>query len=79
MKSLFIYEDEIEAIFKDYNSDRIANSLNLNGSDPGIGLIKRALTINGGTIEVIAGKVIKIIGNTDYGDNIFRITFPKVK
>lgn len=79
MKSLYIYEDEIDLIFEDHNSGRLANNLNLNGSGLGMGLIKKALTINGGNIEVIPGTNKSRIAGIDYGNNTFRIMLPFIK
>lgn len=76
MKSLFIYADEVDAIFEDHNSGKIANTLNLNGSGLGMGLIKKALTINGGNINVLPGVSKSRISGIDYGTNTFRIMLP---
>ena len=79
MKSLYIYEDEINTIFDDHQSGKAAKDLNLNGSGLGMGLIRKALTINGGKIEVIPGREKIKKSGIDYGDNLFKITIPKDK
>jgi hypothetical protein len=75
MKSLFIFPDEMNSIFDDHISGRIAKSRSLQGDGLGMGLIMKALKLNNASIEVLPG-VSKIkLGNTDYGDNIFRLKF----
>ena len=58
---------------------KAAKDLNLNGSGLGMGLIRKALTINGGKIEVIPGREKIKKSGIDYGDNLFKITIPKDK
>lgn len=75
MRSFFIYPDEIETIFADHVSGKVAQNKKLSGNGLGMGLIKRALSINGCKICIIPGEK-KIINNTEFGDNIFRFMFP---
>lgn len=77
MKSLYIYPEEIEHVFQDHFSGRVAVQHHLNGSGLGLGLLKRALKINGGDIVILPGKEEETIKNIVYGDNIFRIFLPK--
>ncbi len=74
MKSFYISPEERNTIFEDHVSGGIVTKKNLNGSGLGMGLIKKALTMNKGNIEVIPGE--KRI-NSDYSQNIFRFILPK--
>ena len=66
---------EVETIFADHVSGKVAQNKKLSGNGLGMGLIKRALSINGCKICTIPGEK-KIINNTEFGDNIFRFMFP---
>ena len=76
MKSFYISSEEMTAIFEDHYSGSIVSKKNLNGSGLGMGLIKKALTMNKGRIEVIPGE--KRL-NSDYSQNIFVFILPKNK
>lgn len=76
MKSFYISSEEKTAIFEDHFSGSIVNKKNLNGSGLGMGIMKKALIMNGGNIEVIPGE--KCI-NSDYSQNLFRFILPKFK
>lgn len=79
MRSLYIYEEEINIIFDDHQSGKTAKDLKLNGSGLGMGLIRKALAINRGKIKVIPGMKKYKKSGKDFGDNIFRIMLPKDK
>ncbi len=75
MLSLHINEHEKSKLFDDGYSGENAIKSNTNSSGLGMGLIKKALTINNADIEVINGNE-KIKRNENlYSKNIFRLQF----
>lgn len=77
MTSLHIAADEREKIFEDTYSGQSTKIKQKNGSGLGMGLIKKALTINNAKIEVLCGEKIYKSDNQEFSDNIFRLTFMK--
>lgn len=76
MKSYYISPEESQSIFEDHISGEIVTKKNLNGSGLGMGLIKKALILNGGDIEIVPGEKKH---NSEYSQNIFRFIIPKHK
>jgi len=76
MKSFYIAPDEKSIMFEDHYSGNIVTKKNLNGSGLGMGLIKKALILNGGKIEVYPGDKRH---NSDYSQNVFKLILPKHK
>lgn len=79
MKSFYIFTEEVENMFNDHFSGKVASSQKLNGSGLGMGLIRKALTINGASIIVKPGSDKIRINDIDYGNNIFRLSFSLIK
>ena len=77
MESLHIYPDEIDLIFQDHYSGRIATANTLAGKGLGMGIIRKAINLNGGKFEVISGKSAKKSNGKLFSNNIFRIILPK--
>jgi K+-sensing histidine kinase KdpD len=75
MKSLHICETEKHKIFEDSYSGEHAVKSETNGSGLGMGLIRKALMINGAKIEVICGNDQDKVGGNLYSENIFKIEF----
>lgn len=73
MHSLYINPEELDAIFKDHYSGESVRQLNLQGLGLGMGLIKKAILLNGGNFIVIPGKKFK---KSNYAENIFRLLLP---
>lgn len=77
MKSLKIEEEEVEYMFEDHYSGKAAVKAKLNGTGLGMGLIKKALNLNKGDIEVIPGEKSTKISSNEYAENIFKIRLSK--
>lgn len=75
MKSLHIAKDEKDKIFEDHYSGKSTKAKKINGSGLGMGLIRKALQINGAEIEVICGSKIFKSDGQDFSDNTFRLIF----
>ena len=56
MKSYYISKEEVNNLFVDHYSGKIATENKLNGTGLGMGLIRKALSLNKGTITVIPGE-----------------------
>ena len=77
MESLHIYPDEVESIFEDHYSGRIAAANNIAGKGLGMGIIRKAVKLNGGSFEVIPGISYKKSNGKLYSTNRFRFILPK--
>lgn len=77
MKSLHIAKEEKNKIFEDNYSGKSTTSKRKNGSGLGMGLIRKALSINNAEIEVICGEKSTRIEGQDFSDNTFRLIFNK--
>lgn len=77
MESLHIYPDEGESIFEDHYSGRIAAANNIAGKGLGMGIIRKAVKLNGGSFEVIPGVSYKKFNGKLYSTNKFRFILPK--
>lgn len=73
MQSLYIKPEERDLIFDDHYSGESVKQLNLQGSGLGMGLIRKAILLNGGNFIVIPGKKFK---KRIYAENIFRLILP---
>lgn len=73
MQSLYIKPEELDLIFNDHYSGESVKQLNLQGTGLGMGLIKKAILLNGGNFTVIPGIKFK---KSNYADNVFRLTLP---
>lgn len=73
MRSLYIKPDEIDLIFNDHYSGESVRLSKLQGSGLGMGLIKKAILLNGGNFIVIPGKKFK---KSNYAENVFRLILP---
>lgn len=73
MHSLYIKPEELDLIFNDHYSGESVRQSNLQGSGLGMGLIKKAILLNGGDFIVIPGKKFK---KSNYAENIFRLILP---
>ena len=73
MQSLYIKPEEQDMIFNDHYSGESVKQLNLQGSGLGMGLIRKAILLNGGNFIVIPGKKFK---KRNYAENIFRLILP---
>lgn len=76
MISFHMEKNELEDIFKDNYSGKKVKE-NLKGSGFGMGIIKKALELNGASIEVIAGEKIEKFNKGEYSKNQFIIMFQK--
>lgn len=74
MQSLVIYEDELERIFKEGYSGRLATADSLNGSGIGLFLARRMACINGGNLVVINGTPKP--SDPKFARNKFTLTLP---
>jgi len=75
MESIHIEKDEVQKIFEDNYSGIKVRAANKQGKGLGMGLIKKALTLNDATIEVIPGDGINTKNKVDYSNNKFIISF----
>lgn len=73
MHSLYIKPEESELIFNDHYSGESVIQSNLQGSGLGMGLIKKAILLNGGNFIVIPGKKFK---KSNFAENVFRLLLP---
>lgn len=73
MQSFYIKPEELNLIFKDHYSGESVRLLNIQGSGLGMGLIKKAIQLNGGDFIVIPGKKFK---KSNYAENVFRLLLP---
>lgn len=77
MRSLKIYPDEVDRLFEDHFSGKAAITAKLQGTGLGMGVLKKALSINGGTIEVVPGEQVYKYSGKEYAENSFIIQLPK--
>ncbi len=77
MFSFPILENEIEKIFEDNYSGVFAQEKKRQGAGLGMGLIKKAIALNGGSIEVIAGEISDKKKKIEYAKNEFILSFNK--
>ena len=75
MRSLFINKDEIDKIFEDGYSGINTRNQNKNGKGLGMGLIKKALTLNNAYLDILRGTNIIKYKKENYSDNVFKIVF----
>lgn len=75
MESIHIVESEMLKIFEDNYSGIHVIEKNKQGAGLGMGLIRKALSLNNASIEVIAGKEIEKKNKAIYSKNEFIITF----
>ena len=73
MQSLYIKPEELNMVFMDHYSGETVRQLNLQGSGLGMGLIQKAIQLNGGDFTVIPGRKFK---KSSFADNIFRLILP---
>lgn len=73
MQSLYIKPEEKDLIFDDHYSGESVKQLNLQGSGLGMGLIRKAILLNGGNFIVIPGKKFR---KRNYAENVFRLILP---
>lgn len=76
MQSFYIKPNERENIFEDNYSGEVVLAYKLQGQGLGMGLIRKAITMNNGQFIVIAGEKNR---RNDFANNIFRIILPKHK
>lgn len=79
MSSLYLFPEEVDKIFQDNFSGKVAVSRELNGSGFGMGLIRKALSLNNASIDIIPGTKKQKISNIDYSDNQFILKFKQHK
>lgn len=77
MKSLYIDNDEIEKIFLEGYSGKIAKECKLNGDGIGMWQIKRMMEINSGDIKFLNGQEIEIKDDIEFAENRIVLTFKK--
>lgn len=77
MRSLRIYPDEVDRLFEDHFSGKAAISAKLQGTGFGMGLLKKALSVNKGSIEVVPGEQVFKYSGKEYAENSFVIQLPK--
>lgn len=73
MHSLYIKPEELNMVFEDHYSGETVRQQNLQGSGLGMGLIRKAILLNGGDFIVIPGKKFK---KSNFAENIFRLLLP---
>ena len=75
MNSLHINKEEMGKIYEDGYSGINTKTNNKNGKGLGMGLVRKALSLNKAKLEVIAGNTITNYKGDMYSDNIFRMIF----
>lgn len=77
MTSLFIKREEVNLVFNDGFSGEIPKAHNLSGSGLGMGLIRKAVSLNNGIFSIIPGSsCIRARNGLSYAENKFVITLP---
>ena len=77
MKSLYLDKDEVEKIFLEGYSGKVAKECKLNGDGIGMWQIKRMMELNSGNIKFINGQEIEIKENIEFAENKIILTFKK--
>jgi hypothetical protein len=77
MKSLYIDNEEIEKIFIEGYSGKMAKECKLNGDGIGMWQINRMMKLNNGSVKFENGQEVEIIGGKKFAENIITLTFKK--
>ena len=77
MKSLYIDNDEVEKIFIEGYSGKVAKQCKLNGDGIGMWQINRMMEVNNGSIKFENGQDIIEIREKKFATNIITLTFKK--
>jgi hypothetical protein len=77
MKSLYIDNEEIEKIFIEGYSGKVAKECKLNGDGIGMWQIKRMMKLNNGDVKFHNGQDIEIVNEKRFAENIIELTFKK--
>lgn len=79
MKSLHIEDEEVEKVFIEGYSGKIAKECKLSGDGIGMWQINQMMTLNSGSVKIINGNEKMKINEKTYADNEFILTFVKSK
>lgn len=77
MSSLHLYSEDLEHLYEEGYSGRLARQYNENGQGLGMYRAKIFVQWNKGTIDVIAGEKIKTVKGVLYSDNVIRLKLLK--
>ncbi|MBS1761881.1 MAG: HAMP domain-containing histidine kinase [Bacteroidetes bacterium] len=77
MKSLYLEDDEVEKIFGEGYSGKVARECKLNGDGIGMWQINRMLKLNNGSVKFINGKDIEVVRDKKFATNQITLTFKK--
>lgn len=77
MKSLFLDDEEVEKIYSEGYSGKVAKECKLNGDGIGMWQINRMMKLNGGSITFLNGKICDVMQDRIFAPNIITLTFKK--
>jgi hypothetical protein len=77
MKSLYIDNEEIEKIFIEGYSGKVAKECKLNGDGIGMWQINRMMKLNNGAVKFNNGQEIEVVNDKKFAENIITLTFKK--
>jgi hypothetical protein len=77
MKSLYIDNEEIEKIFIEGYSGKVAKECKLNGDGIGMWQINRMMKLNNGAVKFNNGQEIEVVKDKKFAENIITLTFKK--
>lgn len=77
MTSLYLDDEEVEKIFSEGYSGKVAKECKLNGDGIGMWQINRMLALNNGSVKFKNGKDIEEVRDKKFATNIITLTFKK--
>jgi hypothetical protein len=77
MKSLYLDDDEVEKVFGEGYSGKVAKECKLNGEGIGMWQINRMLKLNNGSVSFKNGKDVEIVKDKKFATNLITLTFQK--
>ncbi|MGB4772786.1 MAG: ATP-binding protein [Chitinophagaceae bacterium] len=77
MNSLYLDDDEVEKIFAEGYSGKVARDCKLNGDGIGMWQINRMMSLNGGEVKFLNGKDIILKDDRKFATNLIVLTFKK--